>query len=802
MAVNRYNRPLVDSTGGVSARNASQSQQANRNAQPGWGEPTLPSKPPDDADGWTPTSPPAAPAQPGSPAAPSPSTWMPAGLEPQQQYGPGFTVTSPDGTQSRQVFDMPATNPATGQPWTWDDWSPSTPATPHGPVTPQPLDRTPDHIRYPWLFPTPTTLTPGGRQAAPAAGSTWTPPVWGEDSGDLRPGETPYDPVGAGQGAPRSNVATPSPGAGRFTIPAGNDPKSITAWQGSGDPNGVYNISTWSGAPDDATLRQFAEEKGIEWIPDTKSDDWGRSGPPWSPAQHESSRRVREDFINNLHTKWHEAQGATVAGGAGVPEGVNPDDPKWDQWLRTDGGRDHTSANILGFLQTHYGGQFNKAGLTAALPTMQWLFGSHIKIVGSGGDKIDFGPPLGVVDLIRDVKGEHGGTAWIWLPDKDNTNLHGGGGGRGAAGAGGGQYGMGAGGSTWYQPGAGGYGPAWSGQGGWYAARQTPNVTFPTPGVSTQYAPGTAPADGLPTYGGFQYTNEGLPVYQQVNYDPNITYRPGQVSQFQAPDQSALNQLQGTTVQQMLENPTLSDQVLAQMREQHKDTVLSLGEQLGQQASQRAAAQGTFGGGQYGSTLGDIQQSMAGDITKGYRDLNVRAADLNRQAQERALAASENVLSGQMNRGIAGYQAGLGGQMAQEGLYQQGAESLRGSELLRAQEHQRAYQNQLANQAWLREGQQLQAGEGRYAFGTEQQAAQDMYQRYLSGEQLQQQRAQMELQRYQTWADQQARQQQMAIQMYLGRGGLAMNQDQLALQRIQEQRLGNQWQWENLGGLF
>ena len=39
----------------------------------------------------------------------------------------------------------------------------------------------------------------------------------------------------------------------------------------------------------------------------------------------------------------------------------------------------------------------------------------------------------------------------------------------------------------------------------------------------------------------------------------------------------------------------------------------------------------------------------------------------------------------------------------------------------------------------------------------------------------------------------------MAIQMYLGRGGLAMNQDQLALQRLQEQRLGNQWQWENLG---
>ena len=520
--------------------------------------------------------------------------------------------------------------------------------------------------------------------------------------------------------------------------------------------------------------------------PDARGPQYGRGeGTPAVPsgdreAPYQLPAQVQQPVVAT--TAAPPAAVQQEEGYGPVPGGYDAANTRWDPWLRTAGGRDHTAANIMGVLQSIFPGQFNRAGLTAALPTLQWLFGSHLKIVGTDGDKIDFGGSLGVVDLVRDAKGDHGGTAWIWLPDKDNPNLH------GPPKP-----------STTYQPGAGGYGPAWSGQGGWFNARQTPNVTFPTPGVSTQYTPNTAPADGLPTYGGYQFTNEGLPVYQQVNYDPNITYRPGQVSQFQAPDQSALNQLQGTTVQQMLANPTLSDQVLAQMREQHKDTVLSLGEQLGQQAAQRAAAQGRFGGGHYGSTLGDIQRSMAGDITKGYRDLNVRAADINRQAQERALAASENVLSGQMNRGIAGYQAGLGGQMAQEGLYQQGAESLRGAELLRAQEHQRAFQNQLLNQQWLREGQQLQAGEDRYAFGTEQQAAQDAYQRYLSGEQLQQQRAQMELQRYQTWADQQARQQQMAIQMYLGRGGLAMNQDQLALQRLQEQRLGNQWQWENLG---
>ena len=50
MAVNRYNRPLVNSAGGINRwddpldPNASQSQQANKNAQGGWGG--------DDDDGW------------------------------------------------------------------------------------------------------------------------------------------------------------------------------------------------------------------------------------------------------------------------------------------------------------------------------------------------------------------------------------------------------------------------------------------------------------------------------------------------------------------------------------------------------------------------------------------------------------------------------------------------------------------------------------------------------------------------------------------------------------------------------
>ena len=776
---------LVNSTGGIKRwddyddPNASQSQQANRNAQGGWDTNNDTSS----GDGWV-----AQPAQAAQPAAGGRtdnwsnftlSGYDDPGRDPGEQYNPQAPEPQPapqqtPGGRGRHPGPSPSGDTALWN-W-WQNWQ---------------RNANDPRVEAWW-----------GRYAPTVYGDHPTNIQWQPSANPAWFAQQAIDP--AFQSTRDHWLRNLQQGWHQGFL-HDRDPyqEGLTYYKDQGGAD--YN---WTG-----TQWRTGVPTGYHLDPETSElagyKDWAKENNivgPWT-AGHADFASWRDDA--QFRNQW--AQNTLAAfqargGGGGIyadpPDGINAEDSKWDQWLRTDGGRDHTSANILGFLQTHYGGQFNKTGLAAALPIMQWLFGSHIKIVGSGGDKIDFGPPLGVVDLIRDVKGEHGGTAWIWLPDKDNTNLHGGGGGRGAAGAGGGQYGGGPPGG--YQPGAGGWqqNPYGSGQGGWFDPTQTPVVNFPAPGVSSQYAPGAPPADGLPTYGGYQFTNEGLPVYQQFQYDPNMTYQAGQVGQFSPLDQSGLNQVQRTTVQQMLENPTLSDQVLAQMREQHKDTVLSMGEQLGQQAAQRAAAQGTFGGGQYGSSLGDIQRSMAGDITKGYRDLNVQAADINRQARERALGLSEDVLGGQTSRGIAGYQTALAGQMAQEGLYQQAAESLRNAQVLSAQEHQRAYQNQLANQAWLREGQQLQAGEDRYAFGTEQQASQDAYQRYLSGEELQQRQAQQELARYQAWANQQAQQQQMAIQMYLGRGGLAAGQDQLALQQIAEQNRYNKWQWENFGNLL
>ena len=108
----------------------------------------------------------------------------------------------------------------------------------------------------------------------------------------------------------------------------------------------------------------------------------------------------------------------TAAVPTGAPEGVDPADPKWAQW-QTESGRVPNEENIISFLQAHFGDQHSKAGLQAALPYLQWIFGEGIRIhPHEAGDTLVL-PDGSLIDVIAGVKGPTGGESWIWIPDAD-----------------------------------------------------------------------------------------------------------------------------------------------------------------------------------------------------------------------------------------------------------------------------------------------------------------------------------------------------------------------------------------------
>jgi hypothetical protein len=108
----------------------------------------------------------------------------------------------------------------------------------------------------------------------------------------------------------------------------------------------------------------------------------------------------------------------TVPSGA-APEGVDPADPKWAQWL-TESGRVPNEENIISFLRAHFGDQHSKAGLQAALPYLQWIFGEGIRIhPHEAGDTLIL-PDGSLIDVIAGVKGPTGGESWIWIPDAED----------------------------------------------------------------------------------------------------------------------------------------------------------------------------------------------------------------------------------------------------------------------------------------------------------------------------------------------------------------------------------------------
>lgn len=416
-----------------------------------------------------------------------------------------------------------------------------------------------------------------------------------------------------------------------------------------------------------------------------------------------------------------------------------------------------------------------------------------------------------------------------------------------------------------------------------------PNRNYYQPGTapgSATYQPGQLPGEGLPAYDPFQYSNGQVnapgafqyntapaptynpfqyeqgtgPSYGQFNFSngPLPTYQGQQVGQFVSPQSQAGASAQNQLMMSVLSSPeSMSPDVVRSLQEGHKESVLSMHDQLNQQNAAGAASRGTYGGGNMAANMRRTNDAAVGDITRGYRDINIAAAQTNAQDRLNALGMSDQIFSGQVNRGLGAYganlqgtqfnagqghlgyqsqvtgagfaregeqlQAGEGrygheaamagarfgreGQQLQAGEGRYGHEAAltgrqfdRQGEQLQAGEQQQAFQNQMTGLQFGREGEQLQAGEGQLRHQSEVDARNFALNRALSQEGLNQQGADSA---YRSWLGQETQNQnagQLGLQRDLGFGGLQLDQARLTEQgrQFDQAYRGSPLEWSRL----
>jgi hypothetical protein len=204
----------------------------------------------------------------------------------------------------------------------------------------------------------------------------------------------------------------------------------------------------------------------------------------------------------------------------------------------------------------------------------------------------------------------------------------------------------------------------------------------PQPLPSVQAAPQPAPAPqpqnpGPQNTGALQGINLGsqpFSTYQAGQFQTQVnqpgalpgSYQGSQFSQFQNPNQQALNDAQQQLLQRLLQNPeTLGPQQLAQLKEKQKEAALLQEQQGLQNAMQNAASRGTTNGGALAGIQRQLGADRATNVINSNRDLDLAAALQNRQDMTQALGAVESILGGQMSRASQGYQNVLQGQTTQ-----------------------------------------------------------------------------------------------------------------------------------------
>lgn len=324
-----------------------------------------------------------------------------------------------------------------------------------------------------------------------------------------------------------------------------------------------------------------------------------------------------------------------------------------------------------------------------------------------------------------------------------------------------------------------------------------PTGAQPNPAQYSPYGPYPGRPDGT-TYQPGQAPQYNFQPYQQTQFSPIAQtqapqYQAGNISQFQAPDQSALSQQQSALIQQMMANPGWGSDAVNQMKAGQKDTALSMQQQQQGQLQQQAAGRGMLNSGFELGNERRLADTTQQNILGGYRDIDIANAQNTFQNQNAAANTAENALTGQANRATQFYGAGLSGQQAQQGNLQAQAASGQNAQSLALQ--------QALGQFGV---QQAQAGQQQNAFQNQFTAPNFNMQQFMSQQGLNQQGAASQLGAYQTdlgafqnYQNNQNTNRQLDIQSQLGNAGIGVDQSKLA-EQASEFGQNNQLNWAQL----
>lgn len=284
------------------------------------------------------------------------------------------------------------------------------------------------------------------------------------------------------------------------------------------------------------------------------------------------------------------------------------------------------------------------------------------------------------------------------------------------------------------------------------AAPTTPIPTYTAPAVNTpapvQYTPMQFLRD-------VQYQGPEVPTYQGYQFSP--------LAPFQSIPQK---QQTSDLLTKMLSEGSLSDSVVAQMKEGQKSGILDRADQLKQQLLQGAASRGVVGGGETGLGLANLGQASLSDISKSYRDIDIQRALTQRGEQERAVGLSNQLQQQALSEYLGMNQLGLSREQSQAGegykVYQSQADKEKEAfarflgieDIGLRREQAQAGENQfLANLTGSNAGRNLQA-QGLLQdvafreFGSRQAASTDEFQRWLGTQTLGQTGAQNNFQNW------------------------------------------------------
>ena len=161
--------------------------------------------------------------------------------------------------------------------------------------------------------------------------------------------------------------------------------------------------------------------------------------------------------------------------------------------------------------------------------------------------------------------------------------------------------------------------------------KAAPSLRLPEPAPIRYEAMGMAPRSGS------QYPWVSTTDYPFVQPRPFEAFRPFEYSPIPNYEPSPLRRSSEARMQEMLDTTSLSPEVVAKMKEGQKGSILSMAEQLKQKLMESASERGVVGGGATGVGLSDINQRALGDISSGYRDIDIQKAIQDRIDQQNAV---------------------------------------------------------------------------------------------------------------------------------------------------------------------